>query len=51
MDLFDAAGIRVSSGSACSSKVPTSFVLDAMGLEQWRSQGAIRSIFWPGHDC
>ncbi|MDZ7904095.1 MAG: aminotransferase class V-fold PLP-dependent enzyme [Rheinheimera sp.] len=33
MDLFDAAGIRVSSGSACSSKVPTSFVLDAMGLE------------------
>lgn len=47
MDLFDAAGIRVSSGSACSSKVPTSFVLDAMGLEPWRSQGAIRLSFGP----
>lgn len=47
MDLFDAAGIRVSSGSACSSKVPTSFVLDAMGLEPWRSQGAIRMSFGP----
>lgn len=47
MDLFDAAGIRVSSGSACSSKVPTSFVLDAMGLEAWRSQGAIRLSFGP----
>lgn len=47
MDLFDAAGIRVSSGSACSSKVPTSFVLDAMGLDAWRSQGAIRMSFGP----
>lgn len=47
MDLFDAAGIRVSSGSACSSKVPSSFVLDAMGLESWRSQGAIRLSFGP----
>ena len=47
MDLFDAAGIRVSSGSACSSKVPSSFVLDAMGLEGWRSQGAIRLSFGP----
>lgn len=47
MDLFDAAGIRVSSGSACSSKVPSSFVLDAMGLEAWRSQGAIRLSFGP----
>jgi len=47
MDLFDAAGIRVSSGSACSSKVPTSFVLDAMGLDTWRSQGAIRLSFGP----
>jgi cysteine desulfurase len=47
MDLFDAAGIRVSSGSACSSKVPSSFVLDAMGLETWRSQGAIRLSFGP----
>lgn len=47
MDLFDAAGIRVSSGSACSSKVPSSFVLDAMGLEPWRSQGSIRLSFGP----
>ncbi|MDX3775237.1 aminotransferase class V-fold PLP-dependent enzyme [Chromatiaceae bacterium AAb-1] len=47
MDLFDAAGIRVSSGSACSSKIPGSFVLDAMGLELWRSQGAIRLSFGP----
>jgi len=47
MDLFDAASIRISSGSACSSKVPTSFVLDAMGLPMWRSQGAIRLSFGP----
>ena len=47
MDLFDAAGIRISSGSACSSKIPSSFVLDAMGLERWRSQGAIRLSFGP----
>ncbi|WP_372625992.1 aminotransferase class V-fold PLP-dependent enzyme [Arsukibacterium sp.] len=47
MDLFDAAGIRISSGSACSSKVPSSFVLDAMGLAAWRSQGAIRLSFGP----
>ncbi|KKO49257.1 cysteine desulfurase [Arsukibacterium sp. MJ3] len=47
MDLFDAAGIRISSGSACSSKVPSSFVLDAMGLAPWRSQGAIRLSFGP----
>jgi len=47
MDLFDAAGIRVSSGSACSSKIPSSFVLDAMGLAPWRSQGAIRMSFGP----
>ncbi len=42
MDLFDAASIRVSSGSACSAKVTRSFVLDAMGLEPWRSESAIR---------
>ncbi|WP_333608677.1 aminotransferase class V-fold PLP-dependent enzyme [Arsukibacterium sp.] len=47
LDLFDAAGIRVSSGSACSSKVLGSFVLDAMGLESWRSEGAIRLSFGP----
>jgi cysteine sulfinate desulfinase/cysteine desulfurase-like protein/glyoxylase-like metal-dependent hydrolase (beta-lactamase superfamily II)/rhodanese-related sulfurtransferase len=47
MDLFDAANIRVSSGSACSSKVTRSFVLDAMGLEAWRSESAIRMSFGP----
>ena len=47
LDLFDAAGIRVSSGSACSSKVVGSFVLDAMGLPRWRSEGAIRLSFGP----
>lgn len=47
MDVFDAANIRVSSGSACSSKTPRSFVLDAMGLSAWRSQSAIRLSFGP----
>ncbi|NRA54898.1 MAG: aminotransferase class V-fold PLP-dependent enzyme [Gammaproteobacteria bacterium] len=47
MDLFDAANIRVSSGSACSSKVTRSFVLDAMGLAQWQSESAIRMSFGP----
>ena len=47
LDLFDAAGIRVSSGSACSSKVTGSYVLEAMGLERWRSESAIRLSFGP----
>ncbi|MGB0894992.1 MAG: aminotransferase class V-fold PLP-dependent enzyme [Parashewanella sp.] len=47
MDLFDAANIRVSSGSACSSKVTRSFVLDAMGLSTWQSESAIRMSFGP----
>ncbi|WP_417665608.1 aminotransferase class V-fold PLP-dependent enzyme [Pseudidiomarina sp.] len=47
MDVFDAANIRVSSGSACSSGVTQSFVLDAMGLEKWRSSSAIRLSFGP----
>lgn len=47
MDLFDAAGIRVSSGSACGSAVQGSYVLDAMGLDGWRSDGAIRMSFGP----
>lgn len=45
MDLFDAAGVRVSSGSACGSAAKNSYVLDAMGVEQWRSAGAIRMSF------
>jgi cysteine desulfurase len=47
MDLFDAASIRVSSGSACSSKVTGSYVLDAMGIVQWQSESAIRLSFGP----
>jgi cysteine desulfurase len=47
MDLFDAAGIRVSSGSACGSAVQGSYVLEAMGLPRWRTDGAIRLSFGP----
>jgi cysteine desulfurase len=47
LDLFDAAGIRVSSGSACGSAVERSFVLDAMGVAPWQSEGAIRMSFGP----
>ena len=47
MDLFDAAHIRVSSGSACSSKVNGSFVLDAMAKPKWQSDSAIRMSFGP----
>ena len=46
-DLFDAAGIRVSSGSACGAAAVSSYVLEAMGLEPWRSSGAIRMSFSP----
>lgn len=45
LDLFDAAGIRVSSGSACGSAVKGSYVLEAMGLPKWQSEGAIRLSF------
>lgn len=47
MDLFDSANIRVSAGSACSSKIKGSFVLDAMGLPSWQSESAIRLSFGP----
>ncbi len=47
MDLFDAADIRMSAGSACSSGMKSSFVLDAMGLEKWQSESAIRLSFGP----
>ena len=46
-DLFDAAGIRVSSGSACGAAAQSSYVLDAMGVEPWQSLGAIRMSFSP----
>ena len=45
LDLFDAAGVRVSSGSACDSALKGSFVLDAMGFPKWRSEAAVRLSF------
>ncbi|MEP3478758.1 MAG: aminotransferase class V-fold PLP-dependent enzyme [Fuerstiella sp.] len=47
LDLFDAASIRVSSGSACGSAIVGSYVLEAMGLPKWQSEGAIRLSFGP----
>lgn len=43
LDVFDAAGIRISAGSACSAaKALPSYVLKAMGLPDWRSSNAVR---------
>ena len=51
LELFDAAGMRVSAGSACSAaKAAPSFVLDAMGLPAWRSAAAVRLSFGPLFD-
>jgi cysteine sulfinate desulfinase/cysteine desulfurase-like protein/glyoxylase-like metal-dependent hydrolase (beta-lactamase superfamily II)/rhodanese-related sulfurtransferase len=48
LDLFDSAGIRLSAGSACSSKsVEPSYVLDAMGVPEERSVSALRLSFGP----
>jgi len=48
LDLFDAAGIRISSGSACSAGTAApSFVLEAMGLPAWRTTSAVRLSFGP----
>ncbi|MCF2858272.1 aminotransferase class V-fold PLP-dependent enzyme [Pseudoalteromonas sp. SMS1] len=47
MDLFDAAGIRVSGGSACSAGAKSSFVLEAMGHGRWQCENAIRLSFGP----
>ena len=46
LDLFDAAGLRLSGGSACSAgRAQPSEVLEAMGLEAWRSASAVRLSF------
>jgi cysteine desulfurase len=43
LNLFDAAGMRISAGSACSAaKAEPSFVLNAMGLPVWQAEGAAR---------
>lgn len=48
LDLFDAAGVRVSSGSACSSaKAAPSYVLEAMHVPAWRAAAAVRMSFGP----
>lgn len=48
LDLFDAAGVRVSAGSACSAaKAAPSYVLDAMGVPVERSASAVRLSFGP----
>jgi cysteine desulfurase len=51
VDLFDAAGIQVSAGSACSSaKAAPSYVLAAMGVPDWRAASAVRLSFGPAVD-
>lgn len=48
LDLFDAAGIRVSAGSACSAaKAAPSYVLEAMALPAWRCANAVRLSIGP----
>ncbi|HEY8879436.1 MAG TPA: aminotransferase class V-fold PLP-dependent enzyme [Roseateles sp.] len=48
LDLFDAASIRISGGSACGAvKAAPSHVLVAMGLETWRCSSAVRLSFGP----
>ncbi|TAH11216.1 MAG: aminotransferase class V-fold PLP-dependent enzyme [Curvibacter sp.] len=43
LNLFDAAGMRISAGSACSAaKAEPSFVLCAMGVPAWQAEGAAR---------
>lgn len=48
LDVFDAAGLRVSAGSACSAaKSAPSHVLDAMGLPECRSSASVRLSIGP----
>jgi len=52
VDLFDAAGIQVSAGSACSSaKAAPSDVLEAMAVPHWRAASAVRLSFGPAVDA
>ena len=51
LDLFDAADVRVSGGSACSAaKAQPSYVLEAMGLPAWQTASAVRLSFGPATD-
>ncbi|HEX8957618.1 MAG TPA: aminotransferase class V-fold PLP-dependent enzyme [Burkholderiaceae bacterium] len=48
LNLFDAAGVRVSGGSACgAAKARPSYVLEAMGLPDRQIESAIRMSFGP----
>ena len=48
LDLFDAGGVRVSAGSACSAaQAAPSHVLQAMGLPEWCCANAVRMSFGP----
>jgi cysteine sulfinate desulfinase/cysteine desulfurase-like protein/rhodanese-related sulfurtransferase len=48
LDLFDAAELRVSGGSACSAaQARPSDVLAAMGLPAWQAASAVRLSFGP----
>jgi cysteine sulfinate desulfinase/cysteine desulfurase-like protein/rhodanese-related sulfurtransferase len=48
LDVFDAAGLRVSAGSACSAaKAAPSYVLEAMGLPACRSSSSVRLSIGP----
>jgi cysteine sulfinate desulfinase/cysteine desulfurase-like protein/glyoxylase-like metal-dependent hydrolase (beta-lactamase superfamily II)/rhodanese-related sulfurtransferase len=52
LDLFDAAELRVSGGSACSAaKAAPSYVLEAMGLPAWQTASAVRLSFGPVADA
>ncbi|HEY0953283.1 MAG TPA: aminotransferase class V-fold PLP-dependent enzyme [Roseateles sp.] len=52
LDLFDAAELRVSGGSACSAaKAQPSYVLQAMGLPAWQTASAVRLSFGPVADA
>jgi cysteine desulfurase len=51
LDLFDAAGVRVSAGSACAAaQAAPSHVLLAMGLPEERCANAVRMSFGPLFD-
>ncbi|APW44888.1 aminotransferase class V-fold PLP-dependent enzyme [Rhodoferax saidenbachensis] len=48
LDVLDAAGLRVSAGSACSAaQSAPSYVLEAMGLPAWRTTSAVRLSIGP----
>jgi cysteine desulfurase len=52
LGLFDAAGVRVSAGSACSAaRAAPSYVLEAMQRPQWCAEGAVRMSFGPLSDA